>query len=78
MHLHFFFLYALTCYLMHHVLAYHFYTMCSTSLLGFLGFAPTPYCQFVDKALKVVQWAPLGAAVPFLRLYPPHPHAHSS
>ena len=78
MHIGFFLMYAVTCYLLNHVLQYHYYAACSTSLLGFLGFAPSPYCQFVDTSLKLVQWAPLAAIVPFVNLniqnaHHPHP-----
>lgn len=68
--------YAVTCSLLHHVLARHYADACvpaSSSLLAALlppATAASAYCEVVHKALHVLGASPLLAAAPLLAARP--------
>lgn len=67
--------YALTCALLHHVLAFHYQDACrptwwSFGLDSLFHGSPSAYCALVSKALHALRAGPLLAAVPALAKLP--------
>lgn len=61
--------YALTCFLLHHLLATHYSNACRPSWWSF-GFDSSAYCAFVHKALHALQAGPLLAVAHLPRNLP--------
>jgi len=59
--------YAVSCFLLHHVLQHHYFQMCRSSIFSAFTLGSSPYCTFVDNSLRVLQWSPLLAAAPLLQ-----------
>ena len=58
--------YAVTCALLHHILALHYQDSCKPSWWWSLGFDPSAYCGFLHKTLHVLRAGPLVAVLPII------------
>jgi len=58
--------YSISCYLLNAVLQHHYFYACRSSLLSLFIADGSTYCQFIDHALKALQWSPLIVAGPLL------------
>lgn len=68
--------YAVTCALLHHVLAHHYQDACRPAWWSFGLLDSSAYCALLHRSLQVLGASPLLAALPQIRQHQQHHQQH--
>lgn len=64
--IHFLVAYAVSCFLLNHVLQFHYFQYCRSNIFALFTLGQSGYCAFVEKCLQILQWSPVVVAAPML------------